>query len=118
MKAIKQFLLDNNYDFYELDNIIEGNNEFLHIMVIKLDDGYLVRNAIKCYFDRWANSGNEFHIETEEDVIKYFSDNTKCLTDAISELVETIVEDCGFKRDNTNISKTINFMYDMIEGEN
>ena len=52
MKKIKEFLLNNKYEIYEdkLNNIIEGNNEFLHILVMKKDEGkYLVRNAIGCY---------------------------------------------------------------------
>lgn len=78
---------------YEIDNIIEGNNEFLHIMIIKKDNSYMVRNAAKCCFDRWANSGIEFYVKTESNVISYFSNIEKCLTDAISELVEAIIEE-------------------------
>ena len=28
-----------------MDNVIEGNNEFLHIFICKKEDKYLVRNA-------------------------------------------------------------------------
>ena len=44
-------------------------------------------------FDRWANSGIEFYVKTESNVISYFSNIEKCLTDAISELVEAIIEE-------------------------
>lgn len=39
MKKIKRFLVENGYDLYELDNVIEGNNEFLHILIAKKDEG-------------------------------------------------------------------------------
>lgn len=115
MDKIREFLLENKYKIYEMENFIEGYNEFLHILIIKQDDKYMIRNAILCYFDRWANSGNEFYVDTEDDVIDYFSDNQKCIGDAMTELTESIIEDCGFKNDNTNISKTIDFMYSLIE---
>lgn len=55
-----------------MDNVIEGNNEFLHIFICKKEDKYLVRNAARCFFDRWANSGTEFYVNSEDEVIKYF----------------------------------------------
>lgn len=35
MEKIKSFLISNGYDIYSLDNTIEGDNEFLHILIVK-----------------------------------------------------------------------------------
>lgn len=119
MEKIKEFLKENSYEFYEMDNLIEGYNEFLHIMIIKREDDYLVRNAIKCHFDRWANSGTEFTVKTDLEVIQYFTDRNVCIPDAVVELVSDLVEDCGWKNDDANIGKMIDYLYSMVnEKEN
>lgn len=116
MEKIKKFLSDSGYEIYELDNQIEANNEFLHIMVVKDKGGeYLVRNAVRCYFDRWANSGTEFFVDSEDKVIKYFSDKEKCIPDAVSELVEAIVEEDVWENSDENIRKMINGLYSLLE---
>ncbi len=120
MKKIKEFLLNNKYEIYEdkLNNIIEGNNEFLHILVMKKDEGkYLVRNAIGCYFDRWANSGTEFWVNSEDEVIKYFSEKTKCITDAVGELVYTVIEESEWANSDEKIRKMIDGLYSLIKDE-
>lgn len=115
MDKIRRFLADNGYECYELENFIEFNDARLRCQVIKKDGYYLIRNAIRCYFDRWANSGTEFKIETEDDVIKYFSTPEKCIKDAVSELVETICEDAGWNNDYSRVNKMIDSLYDLIE---
>ena len=115
MEQIKQFLLDNDYEFYELENLVEWNSKFLRCMVIKNKDGYLIRNAIKCYFDRWANSGFEFTVNTEQDVVSYFSDDTKCVSEAIRELTDVIIEDDFFNKDDKRTEKMIDLIYELIE---
>lgn len=117
MIKIKDFLKENDYELYEIDNIIEGNNEFLHIMIIKKENGYLVRSAIRCYFDRWTNSGIEFSAKTDLEVIKYFSEKNVCISDAIKELVGDVIEDCEWNNDYTNIRKMIAFLYSLIESD-
>ena len=116
MEEIKEFLLKNNYIIDADENIISGTNYILNIMVFKTENGYLIRNAIQCYFDRWANSGCEFEVDNKEGVIEYFSDGS-CLMDGLSELTNAIVEDCGFKNDNANIIKVIDFLTDLLEEE-
>ena len=117
MEKLKKFLVDSGYNIYELDNAVEGNNEFLHILIIKKDEGkYLVRNAVRCYFDRWANSGMEFYTDSEDEVIKYFSDKNKCIPDAVKELVFAIVEEAVWDNSDENIRKMIDNLYSIFIG--
>ena len=84
MENIKKFLIKSGYEIYELDDVIEGNNEFLHILIAKKVEGrYLIRNAVRCYFDRWANRGTEFYMSSEDEVIRYFLNKNKCIPDAV-----------------------------------
>ena len=115
MNKIKKFLTDNKFDIYEMNNIIEGNNEFLHIFICKKEDKYLVRNAVRCYFDRWANSGTEFYTNSEDDVINYFADKNKCIPDAVEELVYSVVEEATWDNSDENIRKMIDFLYSLLE---
>lgn len=115
MEKIKRFLVDNGYELYELDNVIEGNNEFLHILIVKQDEGkYLIRNAIRCYFDRWANSGTEFYANSEDEVINYFSDKNKCIPDAVEELVLAVVEKAIWDNSDEKIRKMIDELYSLV----
>ena len=115
MEKIKNFLVENGYYLYELDNVIEGNNEFLHILIAKKDDGkYLIRNAVRCYFDRWANSGTEFYVNSEDEVIRYFSDKNKCIPDAVEELVLTVVEEAVWDNSDENIRNMIDGLYSLV----
>lgn len=114
MDKIKEFLSDKGYEFYEIDNVIEFNDERLHCMVVKKNDCYLVRNAIRCYFDRWANSGIEFSVSTEDEVIRYFSTPERCITDAVMELVETIAEEAGWENNYSKVDKMIEFLYKLV----
>lgn len=118
MEKIKKFLVDSGYDIYELYNVIEGNNEFLHILIMKKDkERYLVRNAVRCYFDRWANSGTEFYANSEDEVIDYFSDKNKCIPDAVKELVYSITEDAVRDNSDENIRKMIDNLYSLARKE-
>lgn len=115
MDNIKSFLSENGYDIYELDNIIEGNNEFLHILITKKDEGkYLIRSAVRCYFDRWANSGIEFCVNSEDEVIEYFSDKNKCIPDSVKELVCAVVEEAVWDNSDNNIRKMIDELYSLV----
>lgn len=118
MEKIKKYLLDSKFDlFYDENDTFEGINEFLHILILKKENGeYLVRNAILCHFDRWANSGCEFTVKTEDEVIEYFSDS-KCMIDSISELVEGIVEDSVYDNDDNKMRKAIDFLYVLMMEE-
>lgn len=115
MEKIKRFLVENGYELYELDNVIEGNNEFLHILIAKKDEGkYLIRNAVRCYFDRWANRGTEFYANSEDEVINYFSDKNKCIPDAVKELVYVVVEEAVWDDSDENIRKMIDELYSLV----
>lgn len=115
MEKIKSFLISNGYDIYSLDNTIEGDNEFLHILIVKKDEEkYLLRNSVKCYFDRWANSGIEFYVSSEDEVINYFSDKNKCIPDAVKELVYTVVEEAIWNNSDDNIIKMIDGLYSLV----
>lgn len=115
MNKIKKFLTGNKFDIYEMNNVIEGNNEFLHIFICKKEGKYLVRNAARCFFDRWANSGTEFYVSSEDDVINYFSDKNKCIPDAVKELVYSVVEEAVWDNSDENIRKMIDFLYSLLE---
>lgn len=121
MKKIKTFLLKNGYEIYESDYEIEGNNEFLHILITKNTKAgkgkYLVRNAVRCHFDRWANSGTEFYTNSEDDVINYFSDKNKCIPDAVKELVYSVVEEAAWDNSDENIKRMIDFLYSLLKSE-
>lgn len=115
MEKIKSFLIENGYELYKSDNIIEGNNKILHILIVKkAERKYLVRNAVECYFDRWANSGTEFYVSSENEVIQYFSDKNKCIPDAVQELIYTIVEDAVWNNSDKNIKKMIGKLYSLV----
>ena len=114
MEKIRKFLLENGYELWDEDTI-DGCNEYLRIMVIKKDDGFIIRNAILWCFDRWANSGVEVFVNSEDEVIKYFSTPEKCIKDAVSELVETICEEAGWNNDYSKVSKMIDSLYDLVE---
>lgn len=115
IENIKSFLIKSEYEIYELDDVIEGNNEFLHILIAKKDSGkYLVRNAVRCYFDRWANSGIEFYVNSEDEVIGYFSDKNKCIPDAVNELVCSVVQEAVWDNRDENIRKMINKLYSLV----
>lgn len=115
MKNIKNFLIKSGYEIYEMNDAIEGNNEFLHILIVKKDqEKYLVRNAIRCYFDRWANSGTEFYVNSEDEVIRYFSDKNKCIPDAVNELVCSVVEEALWDNSDENIRKMIDELYSLV----
>lgn len=115
MKNIKGFLIESGYEIYEFNNVIEGNNEFLHILIMKNDEEkYLIRNAIRCYFDRWANSGTEFFVNSEDEVIKYFSDKNKCIPDAVNELITAIVEKAVWDNSDENIRKMVDGLYSLL----
>lgn len=117
MENIKKSLIENGYEIFESneDYKIEGNNDILNILIMKKDENkYLVRNAILCYFDRWANSGTEFYANSENEVIKYFSDKDKCVVDAVSELVSTIVELSEWYDDDKYIKNMIGSLYSFV----
>lgn len=96
--------------------LIEGNNEFLHILVAKKDDGkYLIRNAVRCYFDRWANSGTEFYVNSEDEVINYFSDKNKYIPDAVKELVYAVVEEAVWDNSDEDIRRMIDGLYSLVD---
>ncbi len=116
MDKIRRFLLENGYELWgESENTIDGFNKYLRIMVVKKDDGFIIKNAILYCFDRWANSGTEVFVKSEDEVISYFSTPGKCIKDAVSELVETICEDAGSNNDYSKVSKMIDILYDLIE---
>lgn len=115
MENIKNFLIKSGYEIYELNDAIEGNNEFLHILIVKKDhEKYLIRNAIRCYFDKWANSGTEFYVNSEDEVIRYFSDKNKCIPDAVNELVCSVVEEALWDNSDENIRKMIDELYSLV----
>ena len=114
MEKVKKYLVDAGYSTYEMDNVIEGNNEFLHIFICKKEDKYLVRNAARCFFDRWANSGTEFYVNSEDDVINYFADKNKRIPDAVEELVYSIVEEAVWDNSDENIRKMIDSLYSLV----
>lgn len=116
MEKIREFLLDNGYTLYE-DYILDGCNDWLKITVAKGEDYYLLRIAILCYFDRWANSGFEFEFKTEDDVINYLK-SPNCIADAMQEMIFDIVEDCKWNNDYSKLNKTIDFLYNMLMGDN
>ncbi len=116
MEKIKDFLLNNGYTFYE-DGILDGCNNWLKIAVVKGEDYYLLRIAILCYFDRWANSGFDFKFKTEEDLINYLK-SPNCIADAMKEMIFDIVEDCKWNKDYSNLDKVIDLLYDMVMEEN
>lgn len=116
MEKIKEFLLNNGYTLYE-DGIIDGCNDWLKITVVKGEDYYLLRIAILCYFDRWANSGFDFKFKTEEDLINYLK-RPDCIADAMKEMIFDIVEDCEWDNDYSKLDKTIDFLYNMVMGRN
>ena len=116
MEKIREFLLNNGYTLYEY-GIIDGCNDWTKITVAKGEDSYLLRIAILCYFDRWANSGFDFKFKTEEDLINYLK-SPNCIADAMKEIIFDIVEDCKWDNDYSKLDKTIDFLYGMIKGEN
>lgn len=114
MDRIREYLIDNGYEFWDKDTI-DGHNAYLKILVLKQNDGrYLVRNAIKCFFDRWANSGVEYVFDTEDEVMEYFGTHTKCIADAVSELTESIIEEAAWNKDYSKVNEMIDFLYDLI----
>lgn len=115
MEKIRKFLLDNGYELYEY-GILDGINDYLKVMISKGEDYYLLRIAILCYFDRWANSGFEFKFKTEDEVIKYLSSND-CIADAMKEMIFDIVQDCKWNNNYSKLNKTIDFLYDMVTGD-
>lgn len=117
MNKIREYLLENGNIVYEDTNIIDYYDDYLKITVIKTEFCYLVRIAILCYFDRWANSGFEFEFKTEDDVINYLK-SPNCIADAMQEMIFDIVEDCKWNNDYSKLNKTIDFLYDMLMGDN
>lgn len=114
MNKIRKFLEESGYEFWDRYTI-DGYNDYLRIMVIKTDNGYIIRNAILCYFDRWANSGVEFRVNSEAEVIAYFSKPEKCITDAASELVSSICEKAVWDNDYSKVNKMIETLYNLLE---
>lgn len=118
MKKIKEFLIENGYELFDDGDVIDGQNEYLRIMVIKtvdeFNEEYIIRNAIRCYFDRWANSGVEIFAHSEDEVINYFKNKHLCITDAVSGLVEEIIRNAEVDNDNSKIETMINMLYEMV----
>lgn len=120
MKMLRKFLLNNGFEFWDLDeNLIDGQNEYIKILVYKNEknDEYVVRNAIRCYFDRWANSGDEIKFRTEDKVIEYLNTPEKYITDAVGELVWTIVEDAKRDKNYSKVDKMIDLLYGLVKEE-
>lgn len=117
MDKIRKSLMELGYEFWD-DEAIDGMSKYLRILVLKNKEQYLVRNAIMCFFDRWANSGVEHMFETEDEVIKYFTDPTKCLAEAVEELIISIIESAEWDKDYSKVDKMIDFLMDLIEEEN
>lgn len=113
MDKIGKFLKEKGYELWDED-CIDGYNEYLRIAVIKTKNGYIIRNAIRCFFDRWANSGVEFRVNSAAEVINYFNTPEKCIKDAVSELVETICERAELNHDYSNVNKMIEVLYDLV----
>lgn len=115
MEKIKKFFTENGYEIYESDNLITADSKFLHVAVVKRAEGkYLVRNAVRCYFNRWANSGIEFYACSSEEVVGYFSDKNKCIPDATKELIYDIVEESVWDNDDRKIGKMIGSLYSLL----
>ena len=66
------------------------------------------------FFDRWANSGTEFYVNSEDDVINYFADKNKCIPDAVEELVYSLVEEAVWDNSDENIRKMIDSLYSLV----
>lgn len=116
MNKIKEFLESKGFVIYESDNRIEFNDGRIIGLVVKhAEDKYLVRNAVLCYFDRWANSGREFWVKSEDEVIKYFNTPTSYLPDAIAELIYSIVENSEWDGDYADTDKMIEFLHSLLE---
>lgn len=121
MKMLRKFLLNNGFELWDLDeNLIDGQNEYIKILVYKneKDDEYIVRNAIRCYFDRWTSSGDELKFDSEYDVIEYLSTPERCIKDAVDELVRTIVEDAKLNKNYSKVDKMIDLLYGLVKEEN
>lgn len=120
MKTLKKFLLNNGFELWDLDeNLIDGQNEYIKILVYKneKDNEYVVRNAIRCYFDRWTNSGGEIKFRTEDEVIEYLNTPEKYIKDAVGELVWTIVEDSKRDKNYSKVDKMIDLLYGLVKEE-
>lgn len=120
MKMLRKFLLNNGFEFWDLDeNLIDGQNEYIKILVYKneKDDEYVVRNAIRCYFDRWTNSGGEIKFRTEDEIIEYLNTPEKYIKDAVGELVWTIVEDAKRDKNYSKVDKMIDLLYGLVKEE-
>ena len=114
MKKIKEFLDKNGYRFYEIDDVIEGNDGCLQIMIVKNKEDYLLRIALLSCFDRWANSGNEWLYNTEDEVLNHLQNHTLCVTEAIQEYVYDIVEQCEDNKDKNTLMNFIQFLDDTV----
>lgn len=131
MENIIKHLKENGFEIFDTYKDNSGNinhlyakNDEVNIMILKREDGsYLVRNAILCFFDRWANSGVQHILKTENDVIKYFSyddliTGEDFLTEALSEIVAAIIEDERvFKNKGNRVQRMVDFLNDLINEE-
>ncbi len=122
MDKIKKFLEENGYDYYlcENGNEIYAEDDFLNILIIENDGNYnfkskyLLRIADLKYFDRWANSGDEWQYNTEEEVLKHLKNRVEILTNSIQEYIYDIVEKCEWENDYSNVKKLIEILDEMV----
>lgn len=110
MRKIEQWMTQNGFDVhtpYDEHSVTSGNNDICVVMIVPKEDGrFMVRSALLPLFDRWANSGYEVIVDSEEDVIKYLK--SQYLFDAAREIISDVVDRCI-------IANNHNPMFDLID---
>lgn len=110
MSKIEQWMTQNGFDVhtqYKEHSVTSGNNDICVVLIAPKEDGrFMVRSALVPLFDRWANSGYETIVDSEDDVIKYLE--SQYLYDAAKEIIRDVMDRC-------DISNSHEPMFDLID---
>lgn len=109
---IHKFLIDNGWNDLGYGDYLSKDYKFKIGVYYNSESGnYTVRSAILTWYDRWANSGSEEDLNTEDDVIKFFKG--RYIVSALEEIMST-VED-GLSEDGDMNEETYKLVCDILD---
>lgn len=112
MQMIEQWMDQNGFEVhtpYAKYSVTSGNNDICVVMIVPKEDGrFMIRSALLPLFDRWANSGSEVFVDSENDVIRYLE--SSYLYDAAKEIISDVMDRCDISNSHEPMFALIDWL--------